>query len=50
MQFGVRSCTFAVVGFSRLVRKLSAVVYSRREKVAARGPLTRGDFLRSLWK
>jgi len=25
-------------------------VQSRREKVEARGPLTRGDFLRSLWK
>jgi hypothetical protein len=42
--------TVAAVGLSRLVRKLAAVVHSRGEKVAARGPVTRGDFLRSLWK
>jgi len=33
-----------------LVRALTAVVSSRHKKVEARGPLSRGEFLRSLWK
>jgi hypothetical protein len=35
---------------SKLAQTLTAVVTSRRKKIKARGPQTRGDFLRSLWK
>jgi hypothetical protein len=39
-----------VLRLSKFFRSFTAVVHRRREKVEARGPLSRGDFLRSLWK